>query len=210
LDYSLLIVVWEEREEEMFKKGILLIGLFGVLLPGAIFVFASGICMHISAASPVATKVTRFSPSGIRGSLDMAADCWETSLAASRADAWRCIVVNTIYDPCFSTNGQKDYVICDAKPDGDERGLKVRLAHALPEREFRHVTQAWMMRLVDGTLCSFITGATGLVGKERINYGCSDGSEIVGMPKMESVWLVKEIKKGQSQAIVTAVREAWT
>jgi hypothetical protein len=193
----------------MFKRGILLIGLFGVLFLG-ILVFVSGVFVPISAASPVATKVIRFSPLGIRGSLDKPADCWETSLAAPRADAWRCIVGNIIYDPCFSTQGQKNYVICDVNPAGDGRGLKVKLAHPLPASTVGQGVQAWMMRLSDGTVCSFITGATGLVREERINYGCSNGSEIVGMPKMESVWLVKEIKKGQSQVIMTPVVEAWT
>jgi hypothetical protein len=228
----------EESEEEMVKHNTLLMVLFGVVLPGALVfwvstsprasaaskslspqaVFASsGIIQRPShlaststsvATSP--TKVVRFSPSGIRGTIDTPADCWVSSLAAPRANAWRCLVVNTIYDPCFSASPQASYVICDANPAGDTRGLKAILAHPLPASTPRSGTQAWMMRLTDGPMCSFMTGASGIIGGERITYSCTDGALLVGSPHIGSVWMVKELKKGQSQLIIVSVGEAWT
>lgn len=160
--------------------------------------------------SPPSTKVVLFSPSGIRGTLDAPADCWETSLAAPRANAWRCIGKNIIYDPCFSTSTQANYVICAADPSGDTRGLKAMLAHPLSAPgPYGSGIQAWTMRLSDGSVCSFYTGATGLIGGERINYGCTNGSAIVGSPRIGSVWMVKEMKKGQSQLVMTQVVEVW-
>ncbi len=167
--------------------------------------------IHVAVApSPLPTKVVRFSPSGIRGTIDTPADCWVSSLAAPRANAWRCMVVNTIYDPCFSTSTQASYVICDANPTGDTRGLKAILAHPLPASSPSSGTQAWMMRLADGPVCSFMTGASGIIGGERINYGCTDGALVIGTPQIGSVWMVKEVKKGQSQFVMVSVVEAWT
>lgn len=155
------------------------------------------------------TKVVFFRPSGIRGTLNTPADCWETSLAAPRANAWRCIVKNRIYDPCFSTSAHAHYVICDADPSSHTHGLKVRLAHALPPSTLSSGTQAWMVRLLDGSVCSFLTGATDLFDGERLNYGCTNGSWLVGNPRTGAVWMVKELKKGLSQLVMTPVVEAW-
>jgi hypothetical protein len=192
----------------MFKHNKLLIVLFGVSLISAL-VSSMITSSHAYAASPPSTKVVRFIPSGIRGTLYAPADCWETSLAAPRANAWRCIVENTIYDPCFNTSTQTDYVICDADPTGDPHGLKVMLAHPLPPSTPSSGIQAWIMRLADYSECSFITGASGIIDGKRINYTCTDGSLIVGSPHIKSVWMVKEQKKGQSQLIMTTVVEVW-
>lgn len=222
----------------MFKHNTLLIVLFGVLLPSVLVLWVStsphasatskslssqavlaspGIIQrpsHPASTSPdittPPTKVVRFRPSGIRGTIDTPADCWMSSLAAPRANAWRCMVVNIIYDPCFSTSPQASYVICDANPARDTRGLKAMLAHPLPANPPRSGTQAWMMRLTDGSMCSFITGASGIIGGERITYSCTDGALLVGSPHISSVWMVKEVKKGQSHLIMVSVGEAWT
>lgn len=222
----------------MFKHNTLPIALLGVLLLSAL-VFSTSTSPHASAAAkslnsqailaasgiiqrpvraastrsgvaPSQTQVVHFSPSGIRGTIDTPADCWVSSLAAPRANAWRCMVVNTIYDPCFSTSAQASYVICDANPAGDTRGLKATLAHPLPVSTPSKDTQAWMLRLADGPVCGFLTGTSGIINGERINYGCTDGAYVVGSPRIGSVWMAKELKNGQSQPVMTAVIDAWT
>lgn len=151
-------------------------------------------------ASPPATKIVHFSPSGIRGTIDAPADCWETSVAAPRTNAWRCGVKNIIYDPCFSVSAQADYMICAADPAGDTRGLKAMLAHPLPAPgPYSNGIQAWKMRLSDGSVCSSAPGATGQFGGERLNYYCTNGWWIVGSPRIGSVWMVRLVKWGQSQ-----------
>jgi len=67
-----------------------------------------------------------------------------------------------------------------------------------------------MIHLADGPVCSFLTGASGLIGGERINYSCTEGAFIVGSPHISPVWMVKEVKKGQSQPVMMSVVEAWT
>lgn len=162
-------------------------------------------------ASPLKTKVVHFSPSGIRGTLDTPIDCQETSWVAPRPNAWRCIVKRRLYDPCFSTSSQADSVVCDADPISDSRGLKAMLAHPFPaEGPYHPGIQAWLMRLSDGAVCGFITGATGVIGGERLNYGCTNGWWVVGFPQIGSVWMVKTVKQGQPQLLrMMSVAEVW-
>jgi hypothetical protein len=159
------------------------------------------------------TQVVHFVPSGYSGPIDKnntPANCWETSLAAPRADAWRCIVGNIIYDPCFSTSAKANYVICDVDPSVSSLGLKATLAHALPASEPSKETQAWFLRLTDGSVCSFLTGATGLFEGDRINYGCTNDITIAGMPHTDKIWTVKAIPKDATKAVTMSVAEAWT
>ena len=63
-----------------------------------------------STATITATQVITYSPGPPTGE-PQAGRCWTNSLAVWRDDAWRCIVGNEIYDPCFS---EDDSVICGA------------------------------------------------------------------------------------------------
>ncbi|GCE22837.1 hypothetical protein KDK_66370 [Dictyobacter kobayashii] len=163
-----------------------------------------------AASNTKATVVSHFFPVGIRTTSTSTADCWETSLAAPRKDTWRCAVVNTIYDPCFSSPTQHNYVICDASPTGDVRGLKVTLAGALPVTTATSSdAQPWVLLLPDGVSCTFLTGATSVINNERVNYGCTNNATIVGLPTQGTVWTVKEVLDGQTQPVVTTVVHVW-
>jgi hypothetical protein len=164
------------------------------------------------------TQVTPFSPSGIRGTAGQGT-CWTTSLAAPRTNAWRCSAGNTIYDPCFSTPLQSSYVICDANPaKGQTSGLKVMLTQPLPSATLPSSSenQAWLLRLSNGAICSFATGATFLVHGVRVDYGCSDGSVVIGMPQTGNTWIANVSKNASPAAntnpVITAVSvtKAWT
>ena len=109
-----------------------------------------------------------------------AGSCWTNSLAVWREDAWRCMVGNDIYDPCFA---EDDGVICGANPVTSTISFALTLTEPLPAPEVSSDTanHAWLVELADGTVCEFATGATGGVGDERINYFCpsTDPSEQV-------------------------------
>jgi len=106
----------------------------------------------------------------------------------NRADAWRCIVGNEIYDPCFSARPHATSVICDASPT-KPAGFILKLAAPLPTHLPASDKQVWMMRLGDGVMCGFLTGATGGIGQQRINYGCTDKSYVLGDPQAQGkVW----------------------
>jgi hypothetical protein len=186
-----------------------------LLIPACIFMLLGGVYMstqHVQAnrASDV-TSVKQFYPVGIRDTATLSGDCWVTSLAAPRLDAWRCIVINTIYDPCFSSPSYKDYVICDASPTGDMRGIKVTLTKALPTSTASPADhQPWTLRLSNGVVCAFLTGATSIIDNQRVNYGCTDGGFIPGSPTQGTIWTVNEKLPAQSTLVTKQVIDVWT
>lgn len=134
-----------------------------------------------------ATRVVAFHPKGALGTPVSGSCAMGESQALDRADAWRCIVGNSIYDPCFSAAPHATSVICGASPDRPV-GITVRLAGPLPTHAPAHGQQAWILLLGDGSRCTFITGATFGVQGQRANYECSDKAWVVGDPAPGRVW----------------------
>lgn len=135
-----------------------------------------------------ATQVKVFHPKGATGSAKGNCDLGG-SLALQRADAWRCIVGNEIYDPCFSARAHATSVICGASPNKPV-GITVSLPRPLPAHDPVQGSQAWILQLGDGTICGFLTGATFGIKGQRANYGCSDSQRdyVVGTPSQGRVW----------------------
>ena len=126
------------------------------------------------ALATTATRVTTYVPA-IPAGAPVAGSCWTRSIAAaSRADAYRCIVGNSIYDPCFAPK-RRGVVVCDANPASGRRGFAMRLTKPLPvEHVFTSKSPApWLVELADGEVCSLLTGTHGLIGHETIGYECS-------------------------------------
>jgi len=152
-----------------------------------------------AAATPTAmslvapTKVIIFHPRGTKDT-PVAGDCgMGESQALDRSDAWRCMVGNVIYDPCFSTAPHAAWVICGAQP-GKPEGIKVTLAKPLPTHAPARDKQPWIITLGDGTSCGFVTGATFGIGDQRANYGCTKTDWIVGLPTTGKVWWAVEAR----------------
>jgi hypothetical protein len=123
--------------------------------------------------------------------------CFTQSLAsASRPDAWRCTVGNTILDPCYqSVLGDGKELAC---PTGGPWGANVvllTLTAALPPETRKELsrdnTAPWAIELANGERCSLFTGATPPVAGMRINYGCPGGSQAIGdIDRTQPVWRV--------------------
>jgi hypothetical protein len=159
----------------------------------------------------IVTNVKHFYPLGARDTPALSGNCWETSLAAPRPDAWRCIVTDTIYDPCFSSSSYKNYVICNTAPAGDMRGIKVLLTDSLPVSTATSADhQPWTLRLSDGNICTFLTGATPIIDNQRVNYGCTNDAVIPGTPTEGLVWTVNEKLPYLSTVVTRQVIDAWT
>lgn len=147
---------------------------------------ARGAANALSIVAP--TKVIIFHPKGFKGG-PVAGNCgMGESLALNRSDAWRCIVGNEIYDPCFSKTAHAKWVICDAAP-GKPLGIKVTLSAPLPTHAKAQDKQPWLLTLGDGVTCGFVTGGTFGVGGQRANYACSVKTDwIIGSPVPGKVW----------------------
>lgn len=140
------------------------------------------------------TQVIKFVPP-TSASQQVSGNCFTSSLAATRADAWRCMSGNAIYDPCFTIPGKTSAVMCIPDPLDATSFVQMNLTQPLPAHDpIPSQTQPWFLQLADGTECNFLTGATGLVDGDRINYGCSDQLVVVGLPQTDTVWTVKEVQ----------------
>ncbi|HVA93198.1 MAG TPA: hypothetical protein VNL71_25540 [Chloroflexota bacterium] len=152
-----------------------------------------------AAATPAAmslvapTKIVIFHPRGTKGA-PVAGDCgMGESQALDRSDAWRCIVGNVIYDPCFSTSPHATWVICAVEP-GKPIGIKVTLSKPLPTHAPAKDQQPWFITLGDGTGCGFVSGATFGFGGQRANYGCTQNDWLIGLPTTGKVWWAVEAR----------------
>lgn len=191
--------------------GLALVGLCLALLLGMLpFGGYTPLAKALARVQP--TLVTYFYPSS-EVQAKASGYCWIGSLAASRSDAWRCATGNIIYDPCFEPVASRSgsLVICDPNPASGRKGIQVNLNQPLPRAEaFKGPgTHAWLLVLANGSFCSFLTGATGLVNNQRIDYGCSDGSVLIGLPQTGKVWMVKNEAFGSKTLKDMPVKEAW-
>jgi len=143
-------------------------------------------------ATVASTEVISFTPPATT-SQHLSGSCFASSAAATRTDAWRCMAGNEILDPCFSQPGSSSSVICVPNPTDSSTFVTLMLTEPLPAASPIVETHPWFLQLADGTVCNFFTGATGGVNGERINYGCSDGWVIVGLPQRGTVWTAQEV-----------------
>jgi len=141
--------------------------------------------------------------------------CWTGSLSARRPDAWRCMVANEIHDPCFAPAMDTHVVYC---PDYRNRKsvLAIALTKPLPVQYANQGTPTssgipTRLALSDGISCTFITGATGVVGGMRINYGCSDGRVLLGQVDRSSPrWRIYAMRRGGSSDVTLVEIETAT
>ncbi len=157
-----------------------------------IFMAALFLCVAVAAfaVAPAApsTKVVLFAPFGSGGlhagykvTSKVHGACWTGSIASQRPDAWRCMVANSIYDPCFS-NAALTTVACSNDPFSKSIVL-IALDKPIPTHE-RNTGKpsAWALLLSNGARCFLATGATGEVGGLRLNYECSTNGWVLGAP----------------------------
>lgn len=162
------------------------------------------------AAGPVQkTAVSVFAPTVVPKGAPRNGECWTDSIAVARSGVWRCMLGNEIHDPCFTSAGLKDAVICDADPTSNNPGFLVKLTKPLPKPSTDEPPnpRPWLVKLADGTTCAIETGTTSMVDGIVIPYGCSDskGCNDSGCPYMTG--LAEHFNRGK---IWTATKIAYS
>jgi hypothetical protein len=144
-----------------------------------------------------ATKVVMYAPFGSSGlhpgytvTSKVHGECWTGSIASQRPDAWRCMVSNSIYDPCFS-NAALSSVACPSDAFSKNVVL-IALDKPIPVHDRNTGKPSpWALLLNNGARCYMATGATGEVAGMRLNYECSSKGWILGDPdKSKRPWQV--------------------
>jgi hypothetical protein len=178
------------------------------------FLLVSGTTTMSSAAEPPTRVVLYTVTEPLSGKLrpgysvtkKLSGSCWTGSLSSARPDAWRCMVGNEIHDPCYAPAANASVVYC---PDyrQSKHLIAILLTKPLPVELGNHGTPnlsgtPTYLILAAGVECNFITGATGVVGGMRINYGCSDGRMLLGeVNRSWARWRIYAMPRGASSDV---------
>jgi len=123
-------------------------------------------------------------------------ECFTGSLADPRRDAWRCEIGNEIADPCFSNRTVPSWVLCpEAGTPFGTNVVRLALSKALPtglaNKELPGQGYPWAVKLADGKVCTFLTGATYMYHRRRVNYGCDRTTFLAGTPdRSKATWTI--------------------
>jgi hypothetical protein len=164
---------------------------------------------------------TPFAPDGsLRAGLhavDRDGTCFTSSGVVGRRAVYRCITGNLLRDPCYagSATGAQNaapVVVCAAAP-WSRTLVRITLATPLPDDPPVPVAgRPWGLELADGSRCVFATGASELVGGYRLNYFCSNGRVLIGLPRTSgATWRIREARSATPKQLhFAAIRRAWT
>lgn len=160
------------------------------------------------------TQIIKYFPTEIPSEIKEGS-CWTNSLSAQRKDAWRCIIDTIISDPCFIIEGNEN-LVCNPNPITGEKGFLLKLTEPLPEitaTDNFGKGWGWLIELEDRISCGFLTGATGVTDGKRINYGCSDGSYILGDLETGAIWKAEKANLDSNLQIISVesvpVQRVW-
>jgi hypothetical protein len=102
------------------------------------------------------TTVVKYSPHDMKAQKMLDGNCWTSSIASTRTDAYRCMAGNEIYDPCFVIDPKSVGCPTDLAAD---TGVVLNLTKALPPAESAgQAPQAFAMVLQSGAKCNRATG----------------------------------------------------
>lgn len=159
----------------------------------AIVAVVAALALTAAAAAAVAkTKIQVYDPfaggklaPGLTLTKALRGSCVAGSSATPRAGAWRCFSGNAVLDPCFAKAGVK-WLACPVTTPFDKRVARLNLTKPLPaalaNKARPGVGHPWTIRLTNGTVCAFLTGATIAFHGERVNYGCDRRTFLAGVP----------------------------
>ena len=99
------------------------------VISAVIVVAMAGLAILPAAAKPGATKVVSYSAAGMKGKA-VKGSCWTGSIASTRSDAFRCMIGNSIMDPCFKVSNK---VVNCPQSLAMNTGVIIKLSKPLPE-----------------------------------------------------------------------------
>jgi hypothetical protein len=169
----------------------------------ALALVSSLVLVSAAGAASAKTRVTIFHPfvggkvaPRLQVTRTVKGQCFSGSSANPRSDAWRCSVGNSIADPCFSDPKVPSWVLCPEGGSPFGTGMvRIALSRALPKslgnRGSPGQGNPWAVKLADGKICTFLTGATFAYHGQRVNYGCTAKVFLAGSPnRSRTTWTI--------------------
>jgi hypothetical protein len=154
------------------------------------------------------TTIDYFQVSGDISGNAMSGTCKSASVSQPyRTDAFRCIVGNSIYDPCFATV-DKNIAWCQINPEKEDYFL-IKTTEPLPEIKIAEqipANWAWFLKLEDGIYCSPFTGTRPVVEGKIAYYGCQSQSAdenivLVGDLTAGEIWTAQEVVFERTESV---------
>jgi hypothetical protein len=104
------------------------------------------------------------------------ADCWTSSIASGRDDAFRCncsLTGGSIYDPCFTYQSASGgtLIVCPSDPRGTAGSVACTVQTPLPTPDFRRKDTIWFM-MIEEAGCIVYTGTNAVHYGEFFEMGC--------------------------------------
>jgi hypothetical protein len=132
-------------------------------------------------AYPGPTKVVSYAASGMKGKA-VTGSCWTSSIASTRSDAFRCMIGNSIMDPCFKLSAKA--VACPQNVAANT-GVIINLTKPLPQANPKSAAKPWRFQVAGGSgiMCNAGTGT--VVG--NYPYYCS-GNLVCTIPAATTKW----------------------
>ena len=132
-------------------------------------------------AYPGPTKVVGYAASGMKGNA-VKGYCWTSSIASSRSDAFRCMIGNSIMDPCFKLSAKT--VACPQNVAANT-GVVINLTKPLPQANPKSAAKPWRFQVAGGSgiMCNAGTGT--VIG--NYPYYCS-GNLVCTAPATSAKW----------------------
>ena len=142
--------------------------------------------------------------------------CWGASLSVPASYAWRCVVGNQLFDPCFTADDASG-MVCGVDPLRDEAGFAIQLTAPLPDQDApaASASSAWMVELTDDTVCLFDTVGAGRVDGQHISYFCERPATakadivLIGDLQPGDVWMAQRAMLVARDGGTTITEKEW-
>lgn len=144
-----------------------------------------------ASSAPAGTQVITYAPwaaastlaSGISAAATQSGSCFTTSSATTASGAYRCIVGNSLYDPCFADAASGAGQVACPNPANPDSVVVIKLTAALPAPATAASSPVfpWLLVLANGQRCETITGTGAVLGGKNEVYGCQGGG-VYGQP----------------------------
>lgn len=142
---------------------------------------------------------------------EVAGQCWQQSQRIKREDAWRCMVGEVIYDPCFvKPFGSHKEAICPQSP-WIGASVKINLLSALDNSQHAELDMSeaypWAIELTTGEKCQAVDEG-GVYDGLAIRYHCDSQTILLGhVQRCKAEWsILQKTPAGVSTALVA---KAW-
>lgn len=134
--------------------------------------------------------------------------CWSQSHADPRPDAWRCMVGDQSFDPCFvKTYVDRTQLICPRSPwqtSAVQITVEKPLDNSLHQQLDMSKDSPWTVELTDGTRCTIITGDRRRNDNNNIRYNCGRKGILLGnFQRCRGLWKARlQSRDGEGERVV--------